>query len=336
MKRIETGSSLGTFRTCPKKYSLAYEERLESPRYNQNLGYGNFVHAYRAIHHAQTISQIEMTKAVQDGADLYESLMHKYADAHDQINADNALAKRMVELWWDYWNLDGSHLGEEALEWRDVEWEWEFPVQANPEFVHAGKSDGYVRQKEWDKFFLYELKTASDRGGDSYLHRLQLDHQINSNLIALQRAGRPFAGVIYDVIWKPALRRLTGRKTKPDETLEEFNGRIIAEVQSNPSEYFTRVCVNRTAEHLRLYEDELHAQFKASEPFELKYRNPSACMNFNTLCQYFDVCMDPHAAEMRNVFKRRPKKHPELKGGEVDVAHEQAREDRDNYWGSGS
>lgn len=319
MKRIETGSSLGTFRTCPKKYAFAYEERLESPYYNQNLGYGNFVHAYRSVFHAQSVSVDAFTQAVQEGADLYAWLVHKHADAKDQIDADNALAKAIVGIWADYWNLNPSQLGEEALEWRDVEWEWEFPVLSNPEYIHAGKSDGYVRHKEWDKFFLYELKTASDRGGDSYLHRLQLDHQINSNLIALDRAGKPFAGVLYDVIWKPALRRLTGRKTKPDETLEEFNQRIIDEVKANPSEYFTRVTVNRTAEHLRDYELELFDQFEASESHRRRYRNPNACMNFNTLCQYFDVCMDPHAAEMRNVFNHRAKKHPELKGGIADA-----------------
>lgn len=315
MKRIETGSSLGTFRTCPKKYSFAYEEMLESPYYNQNLGYGNFVHAFRAIHHCASQPAEKQAEAQSELEDLAKKLMYKYPEAQDQIKADISLARSMVEIWADYWKLNESNLCEAMLEWHEIEWEWEYEVGKLPIFIHAGKSDGYVRQKEWDKFFLYELKTASDRGGDGYLHRLQLDHQINSNLIALERAGKPFAGVLYDIIWKPALRRLVGRKTKPDETLEEFNQRIINEVKSTPSEYFTRVSVNRTASSLVEYEKELLSQFFASDPVKTRYRNPNACMNFNSLCQFFDVCMDPHAAEMRNVFHKRDKKHPELKTG---------------------
>lgn len=316
MKRIESGSSLSTWRTCPKKYSFSYEEKLENPNYSHNLGYGNFVHAFRAILHAEKVSPEELSKAFGELEGMLLELRSLYPSSAEQIKADCDLAEEITKLWWAYWNGDQGALGERNMKWLGVESEWSFNLVGRETDFHVGKRDGYVRQTIWDKCFLYELKTATDRGADNYLHRLELDHQINSNLIALEREGLPFDGVIYDVIWKPALRLLTGRKTKPDETLEEFNQRVIAAVKSSPSDYFSRICVNRTNEALAEYELELIAQYNASAPDQLKYRNASACMNFNSLCQFFQLCMDPHADEMRSVFRQRTKRLPELKTGD--------------------
>ena len=44
--RIETGSSLQTFMTCPKLYKYKYIDKLSSPMYSSALAYGTFVHAF--------------------------------------------------------------------------------------------------------------------------------------------------------------------------------------------------------------------------------------------------------------------------------------------------
>lgn len=311
MKLVESGSSLGCFRTCPKKYQFSYRDRLSASKYSQSLGFGNFVHLHRAIYHGSKIGQ--RVRMEEELTQFRDEMLRIYQDATGQIAADERLAASVVAEWVKYWEGVQSSLGESMLEWKDVEKEWAFLVGSNSmaDYVHVGKRDGLVRHKDWDKTFLYELKTASDRGGESYRSRLQLDYQINSNLMALKKAEIPVAGVLYDIIWKPALRRKVDRKTAPDETEEEFSARILQEYRDNPSQYFERLTVSRTDAHLAEYEVELLHQFDAVTS-ERTYRNPNACMNYNQPCQFFDLCMDPAAQEQRSYFIQRNRKHPEL------------------------
>jgi hypothetical protein len=311
--RTETGSSLSCWRTCPKKYEFQYDKRLQSKGYSSSLGYGSFVHAMRAIYHSRTLGKAALERALEDVILLKGSLMRQHPDFADKIEADHDLAKGVVELWHQYWSDNTDALGERMLGWVDVEKEWSFKV--GDKYRMAGKRDGLVLQAEWEKTFLYELKTASNSDKDSYLYRLHLDQQINANLLALTKAGIAWSGVLYDIIWKPALRLKTGRKTMPDETPAELNERILEEMRANPGQYFTRASINRTPESLTEYEQELEAQFKTLDTMDLKYRNATACKTFGSMCQFFDLCMDPSQSETIESFTERARKHAELSTG---------------------
>lgn len=312
--RTESGSSLACFRTCPKKYYFSYDKKLSSPNYSSSLAYGTLVHAHRAIKHSAFLGSDAILRANAELAQAIDHLKTSHPNDHERIDLDNELARQVIEIWMQYWSADQTSLSERVLGWVDVEKEWSFDIkdEADRVYRHVGKRDGLVFQTEWEKTFLYELKTASATDKESYLYRLHLDHQINSNLLALKKAGQSFSGVIYDIIWKPALRLKTGRKTMPDETQAELNQRILEEVSQNPGEYFTRVLVNRTDERLAEYEQELLEQFESLSSMRIKYRNSSACKNFGSVCQFFDLCMDPEAAEQESYFVTRTKKHPEL------------------------
>jgi hypothetical protein len=300
--RIESGSSLGVFRTCPKKYEFSYEQRLTPKRYSSPLGYGTFIHLHRARKHGQVEAERELVMTLED-------LLRANPDQADQIQHDYLLAGEVIERWFNYWVGADSSLAEPELLHLEIEQEWEFPVDPIGRYIHVGKRDGYVEHPGWGKRFLYELKTAAARGEDNYMHRLHLDHQINSNLLALHKEGKPAEGVIYDIIWKPQLRR----KTQPDETLEEFRDRILAEYDADPAGYFARLTVSRTPEQLIGYERELIEQYEVLAGLKVKYRNGSACVNHNMVCPFFDLCMDPKATEEQlALFHKRDKKLPEL------------------------
>jgi hypothetical protein len=295
---------------CPKKYDFTYNQRLSTPSYSSNLWFGSFVHARRAIYHAEMISPEALAQAEKEFQEIVEVAQRDHREALDQIESDLLLAMSVTKLWYDYWSKPTTLLGETHLQWLDVEAEWKFEVPfGDKKAIHAGKRDGYVRHKKWGTNFLYELKTATDSNRDSYLYRLNLDHQISSNAIALKKAGLSCSGILYDIIWKPALRRKVDRKTMPDESLKEFRERLLEEYAENPEKYFARVTINRTEEQLNSWMADLSEQFRILDDTKQFYRNPGACTIFGG-CSFMGLCMADSNESYG--FIKRSRKHPEL------------------------
>lgn len=306
--RIESGSSLGTFLTCPKKYQYAYVERLQSPNYGSALGFGTFVHA--------CIEGLKKEDPSLKG-EAYRREVEKYPqeESREQIEHDYTLAMMMVVEWKKYWDAHDGHLGNRAFEFRSTEAEWGYEV-ASPcsshRYMLVGKRDGEIYHASFGKNFLHEIKTSGDTDRDTYRHKLQLDRQISTNITALNREGKECDGVIYDILWKPRLIRGVNRKTKPDETFEEFRERIIADVRERPDHYFERVMVQRSEMDKATAQKDLLGQFQMLDFAERVNfpRNQGACENFGRLCPYFTFCMDDIDAKAG--FQTREEKFPEL------------------------
>ena len=303
--RIETGSSLQTFMTCPRLYKYKYIDRLSSPMYSSALAYGTFVHAF--------VERYNGDRPNEPGR-AFERELKEYGEQNEQrIRIDFDQAEKVVNLWRTYWDgFTGSTMSTPALKFLETEQEWAFDIR--PGHTKAGKRDGYVELLKYGKRALYELKTSGDTSRDAYKHKLSLDKQINANIMALLEEKKECEAVLYDIIWKPALRLKTGRKTMPDETQAELSERIIAEYETNPSEYFERLLVYRSKRDLEEYVLDTKAQFDTLDGVNergLWYRNTGACEHFGKLCQFFSVCMDDNA-EDREQFMPRAKKHPEL------------------------
>jgi hypothetical protein len=312
--RVESGSSLSVFRDCPARYKYQVEERLNPPGYSRALGFGDFVHKYRAIFHAKRVGAEETIRAQQALDSLRTRLCDQYRDRSEtleEISFDETLARHAVDEWSAYWQVNGDQFCEDKLDWQEIEKEWSIPILGQNQ--HVGIRDGYVRHRSWDKYFLYELKTSKESDQEAYRARLQLDHQISSNLLALRTTGYPSAGVLYDIIWKPDLRRGTNRKTKPDESLDEFMGRMIAEYKARPAELFERKVFYRTDAELDAYLPELEEQFKGIITQEIRYKNTSACKSWGSLCPFFQLCCNPESQEVRAQFNVRDQKLAEFR-----------------------
>lgn len=300
---VESGSSIQAFLNCPKLYWFKYVKCLEGRAYSSPLGFGTFFHA-----EVERFAGGRIDGTEQEYARFLSTKLQEY---RQQIDIDRRLAERYFELWKAVW-ASGHPFDNNQFEWLAAEREWVFSLGESDDGL-AGKSDGLVRHKPTGAIFLYELKTATDRDREGYVHRLELDRQVSANLLALKAEGIDAQGVLYDVAWKPAIRRLTGRKTKPDETPEEFADRMIQTVAENPPEFFQRQMIYRSESVLSDYRADLGLQFEAIHRARQKgfYRNTGSCNDFGRLCAFFGACVEGRS-ELLELYSVRDRKLPEL------------------------
>lgn len=293
LMRIETGSSLGTWRTCRKKYQYLYEKMLVPKGYHSAFGLGTMVHA--AIEDHWSNSSDKFRKSVDDH-------VARYPEQAADVQYDAALAEIMFRNWVRNWTAHEGSMSNRGLKVLDAEGEWAMSIGTD---IYAGKRDAHLIIEADGKHLLYELKTASQGSEAQYLHRLQLDNQLASNVVALRSEGKQVDGVLYDVIWKPLLRQRKG------ETEEQLLQRIAQDYEEHMVEYYTRSIID-----VPQWRQDVVVMDVAEQLRELKtgtrYRNPSACMQYNSLCPYFDACSDPDNPAMEQMFEKKIRKHEEL------------------------
>lgn len=312
---MESGSSLGTFLDCPKKYEFSYIKRLSSRSYSQALGFGSLLHAFLEAHWKKQPD----SQAVQECLRQLNT-SHNEID-HDKIKRDHALASVVADSWKKMWAGTFTDLHNDKLSAVSVEKEW---ALTGGDRSYVGKSDGIMFHAGYGGHFLYELKTSGSTNRESYKHNLELNRQINGNLVAMIDAGLKPLGVIYDIVWKPALR------LKKEETEEQLSQRIAEEYKSFPFKYFERIMVFRSDKDLEDFEMDLSAQFRALR-YVIEgsrfYRNTNSCEKYGKLCPYFNLCMEDKGGDTSELealmFNKREKKLPEISDGFQEQQHKE-------------
>lgn len=305
MTVVESGSSLGTYLSCPRKYYYRYVQRLDSGSYSSPLVIGSIIHGVAEDTHKGDLTATACTKVIEEFGNKLKETDDKLLPRF--IN-DVRYATRVGKAWRAYWcHPDNTNdLRSGNLDFIAVEREWRFNVNLNADL--AGKSDGYLFHNQLKKHFLYELKTAADRDREGYIHGLQQNAQINNNLLSLKGDKLPCDGVLYDIIWKPGLR------IKVNETEDQLVDRIIDTICENPEKYFQRVLIFRSGEKLDHHITDLRQQMDsllASHKSQSWYRNTGSCKLYNTQCQYFEMCVDNNG-DMEESFTKRERKLGEL------------------------
>lgn len=296
---IESGSSLGTFRSCRKLWEFKYQKMLKPKGYSSALQFGTLTHwLVEQFNKHGRYDPLTYNKFVTRNADQGWS-----AENLKDYHLDANTAERIVPIWHAYWSKHDGDLGQKSLEFKSVEGEWAYRIAEN--YIHVGKRDGHFIHTSYQKPFLYELKTASASSDEGYVTRLALDHQISSNVIALQSEDVRVAGTLYDVIYKHALRQ------KKDESTTAFLERIRADYEAHAAQYFQRLLVPRTPKHLKAYVEELKSTYDDIASGVI-YRNTSHCMQFNRLCSFWQVCMDEETPELLALFDKKSGKFEEL------------------------
>lgn len=237
-----------------------------------------------------------------------------------------------------------------GMTWRTVEVEEEFQVPiTNPEtgrnsrtFTFAGKVDGVVEAD--GRQYLLEHKTASEEIADPnspFWRRLAIDAQVSGYALAYWQLGRKFAGTLYDVIRKPTIRQreltkaevkeavelgiYNGFEVTPDdrsrlaggdkrESPKMFASRLACDAIANPDKYFQRRNVPRLDAELAEYAQELWDtadEIRQSRNHGRHYRNPNACMAYNSPCEYLPLCSG-HESEDSGAYRKRESRHSEL------------------------
>lgn len=299
--RKESGSSLATFLDCPKKYYYRYEKLLDSRGYSSSLGLGSLVHAFieQWTGKGNPAAVAEQFKQIKDRCD---------PESWPYVEIDLRKALGMSNSWESYWKSPSHPFGNDKWEWIHSELEFSFPVNPDGD-SHVGKMDGVIRHKEWNKVFVYELKTATAREKDSYIHRLGVDRQVFANIYAAKEMGFHVDGILYDIIWKPMIRQ------KKEETVDQLADRFVATINADPSLHFQREVLYRKEGDINDHLYDVQAQFEALHNARKEggrfYRNSGACDNFGKLCPYFSVCLEG-GVELESAYRIRDRKLPEL------------------------
>ena len=284
-KEIWTVSRLKAWQTCPMKEALRYRECLAPKGKKSALAIGSAIH-----------------KGIETW-DIDEALKLLCVDfPRDQEEADaQEIAIVTVEAL-----LNGYFQRFEPFEEHKPEKPFELRMISDHgrsyKFYIAGKIDDLV---EIDgRHWIVEYKTASRLDG-SYYDRLYVDSQITMYMYAMERLGYDVAGVIYRVIRKPSLRR---GKT---ESLEQFKGRLIQDIEDRPEFYFEERKLHRSRDDIKTFEKMIFKEASLAEKLYKSgcaFQHSTACSMYGA-CEYLPLCMGEAGAEA--MFEKRPP-HEEL------------------------
>lgn len=300
--RLATSSSLGCFRTCPRKYRLAYVDGLRARVEAPPLRFGSLWHDALAAWWQARAWAVE-------GADPY----------------DYAKAQALLAGYGARWSLDG-------FEVLAIEQAFRAPLRdsqgrAVRGWALAGKVDGIVRYD--NRTLLLEHKTTSDDitpGGD-YWARLRIDTQISVYFDGAAALGHQVDACLYDVVRKPQLRpglatpedkrritkkgTLDARQRDHDETPEEYQARVLEAIAENPNAYYARAEVVRLAGELDAARDDIVATVRSIEWSTKRDhwpRNDHACFDLGR-CTYWPICSGQGSADD---YQHVTDLHPEL------------------------
>lgn len=108
--------------------------------------------------------------------------------------------------------------------------------------------------------------------------------------VSMYLAAFPKAKVLYDVIRKPALKRLEAntRRAVP-ESDDEYVARMLAAMAEDPDRYFQRFTVVRLESEADAFFGDLRLVDERRR-LPMQPRNPDACFSFGRRCGYYDVC----------------------------------------------
>lgn len=290
-----TSSRLKSYRACPRQHFYAHVQGYRPTHEPPAMAFGTTMHeALGAWWTAGRATAFELA------LEHLPSTMDPYALAR---------AEAMLAGYHAFWVDEGF----EALE---VEKEFRLPL-LNPETGAAsrtwrlvGKVDAIVRGPDGRVWVLEHKTTSEDASpGSPYRQRLALDGQVSQYVEGAAALGFDIAGVLYDVLVKPALKPLQAtpvdarRYTKADtlyasqrdrdETVDEYRERLVDAVLEAPHRYFARVEVVRLDSERDEYRWDvwqLAEQMRASARTGRAPRNPDACFRYGTACAFWPVC----------------------------------------------
>jgi hypothetical protein len=144
-----------------------------------------------------------------------------------------------------------------------------------------------LAEKNGQLIVIEHKTTSSDiSAGGAYSREVVL-----TNLQAtMYLAAFPGATILYDVIRKPAFRKL--REGKPnEETDDELVARCLEAMAKDPARYFARFKVIRLEVEKAEFARDIAMIDRLRRGIEHP-RNPSSCHAFGRMCGYFPVCWE--------------------------------------------
>ncbi len=321
-KSLLTYSALATFRSCPRKYKLRFEDHLKAQHRTDAKYFGQIIHKalthwYRSEHNLEFVKQyIEYSFPGQDSESKRLRL----------------LALAMIEGYADRYAKEDFQIIELDLEFSG-------PIR-NPKtgcesrtFRMAGKANGIVRIG--DELFLLEHRTASC-AEELDPDKLWTDTQSALYCYYLRQSGYPIVGIIYNILLKSRLQQKEGESEEEyqiryqelaaknksgkstaqrqmPETDEEFSVRLHEWYRK--SDAFQRVILRFPEERMLLLREEIWEitqQYLGSRRRGRWLLNTANCFRFDRPCEYLKYCQSGFNPDVCNALYKIALPHEEL------------------------
>lgn len=317
--QLLTNSRRTSFNDCSRKHFFSYELGRRPLQKGEALRFGSLMHKALEI----WWTQFSMIPVLEFFGSVKETDFNVY---------DIAKAKALMLAYDIKYYPTLSQLKVIA-----VESEFRAPL-INPvtsadsrTWLLAGKLDVIIQDVQ-GRYAIIEHKTSSeDLSPESdYWPRLSIDGQISGYYVGAEVMGYKCDYCIYDVIKKPMLRpcmatpedqrkytkagALYANQRLTDETVQEYQDRLIADISDRPDHYFARRDVVRMQEDLVDYMYDMWACGREIREAQLAGRwprNPNACKRYG-MCEYFPVCTKVADIEDECLFQTLDTLHPEL------------------------
>lgn len=331
-----TNSRLQCAKTCGRKHYFRYEigVRRGGDEYRTALRRGTAIHKgleLLAAGHQPTAEMLGI-KLDHEGA-MIAAMLAGYA-AHWQCERQQIARWLAVELPFDL-PITNPATGRKG------------------KYRKAGKIDGIAELVDGRVVIVEHKTAKDDLDpGSPYWQRLTIDSQISMYWLAAKELGYDIQGVLYDVLRTPAqlvsqvplldsngvpivLDANGDRVFKKDgtprqtgstadgyvlqvrmETPEEYGRRIAADISSRPQHYYHRREIPRLASDIDEFAVELWEQSQQLQHNRRKGwwpRNSSACVQYQSPCEYLSICANGIEPENPpSGFQRVTSVHPEL------------------------
>jgi len=339
-KSVLTFSALNTYRNCPCKYNLRYQQGLTRREKPEALAFGGVIHEAIETWHRPDADGAKEAPAIKT-IRVLNLIDERFPGRHGDANE-----KRLWQLAHAMMAGYCARYADEEFEVIEVEKEFQAEIR-NPDtgreskiFTMAGKVDGIVKIN--GELYLLEHKTASNLDGN-YLDKLWTDTQIALYSHYLRELGYPIVGVLYNVLLKTRIQQRAGEteeeyqlrlaeqcaknksgksnaKRNEPETDEEFQSRLL-NWYSQP-EAFHRERIYLSAERMAMVQDEI---WEITQQYiDAKRRgkwllNTSQCFTYGRPCEFLPYCQSGFNSNVRdNLFEIKPP-HEELPSFAADA-----------------
>ena len=335
-----SNSSLNTFRRCPREYFFRYVLLRKARAKTAALRFGTLFHV--ALNAWWLCSGDALAK-------LFAALVAIASQIGERDPFEMAKARALIVGYTARWGWEGYETIAVELQFRlpimtcdemrdggdrVVARSAPYPIG----YDLGGAIDVIIKHR--GRVRNVEHKTTSadiSIGSDYWRHVVTMDPQVSTYHHAAHRLGYAPHDTLYDVVRKPALvpllatpeedrkytkptkkeptPRLYANQREQDETSEEYEARLLAEIESNPAKYFARMPIVRlerdNAEHERDVREtaELIAY---AEQGNIWPRSPNACERFGRLCEYHDTCSGLAVIEDNTRYETKKRQHEEL------------------------
>ena len=283
-----SNNSTSIYRSCPKKYYWRYLRGLVPFKRSTALSLGSIVHSAFDMYYSGASSD-EVTKFIATTAS------EEIAKAPPEMSEDLLVMKYTALGMWLYYPKDLSIF-------EDIQPELEVKIDFMDGVSLVLKLDGLLRRD--GNMWIRELKTTG-LSFSQFEKRCETSPQCSLYTYAMRKSGVDVQGVIYNFVKKSLLRRHI------KENKEQFGRRILNDYQKRPEYYYKRHYAYRSQEHLDLFEEDLKTTARdiltrcKGEDWP---RNPDACWNFNSACEYIPICFQkvPDNLTIDLFFKKQP------------------------------